>query len=165
VRRHSLFRRSFRLLRFLLFYGANFSVRKSAYESISGSDENLGVDAHTEDLILAQRLLKGGHRIGYCPSASVVHLMVPSGGCRVTDSTQQAMEWEKPFSKLYWLDLNPPRETSQWLRCLWEAERHGPLRRDAVVHFWRQPAAWSGFVKSYWKARSAARSRQIAHEL
>ena len=54
-------------------YGANFSVRKSVYESIGGSDENLGVHAYTEDLILAQRLLKGAHRISYCPSASVYH--------------------------------------------------------------------------------------------
>lgn len=141
-------------------YGANFSIRKSAYESIGGSDEKLGVHAYSEDLILAQRLLKGGHRISYCPSASVVHLMAPTGGCRITDDTQQTMEWEKSFSKLYWLHLNPPREASQWLRNLWAAARHGPLRKNVVVHFWRQPAAWSGFVKSYRKARSAAQGRQ-----
>jgi GT2 family glycosyltransferase len=141
-------------------YGANFSIRKSVYESIGGSDENLGVHAYTEDSILAHRLVKGGHRISYSPSASVVHLMSSVGGCRINDSTQQTMEWEKPYSKLYWLHLNPPRERSQRLRVLWEAVRHGPLRKDAVVRFWRQPAAWSGFVKSYWKARNAVRNRQ-----
>jgi GT2 family glycosyltransferase len=144
-------------------YGANFSIRKSVYESIGGSDENLGVHAYTEDCILAHRLLEGAHRISYCPSASVVHLMSPAGGCRVNDSTQQTKEWEKPYSKLYWLHLNPPRESSQRLRLLWEAARHGPLRKDAVIRFWRQPAAWLGFVKSYWKARSAARGRQISY--
>ena len=145
-------------------HGANFSVRKSVYESIGGSDENLGVHAYTEDCILAHRLLKGAHRISYCPSASVLHLMSPAGGCRINDRTQQTMEWEKPYSKLYWLHLNPPREMSQWLRLLWEAVRHGPLRKDAVVRFWRQPAAWSGFVKSYWKAKSAARDHQIPYK-
>ena len=142
-------------------YGANFSIRKSVYESIGGSDENLGVHAYTEDRILANRLLKSAHRIAYCPSASVVHLAWPAGGCRINDSTQQTMEWEKPYSKLYWLHLNPPRQTLKWFQLLWEAARHGPLRRDAVARFWHQPAAWSGFVKSYWKARSAARGRQI----
>jgi GT2 family glycosyltransferase len=144
---------------FDLLYGANFSVRKSVYESIGGSDENLGVHAYTEDFILADRMLKSGHRISYCPSASVVHLMTPSGGCRISDSTQQTMEWEKPFPKLYWLHLNPPRETADRFRLLWDAARLGPLRKDAVVRFWRQPAAWAGFIKSYWKARGAARSR------
>ena len=137
-------------------HGANFSVRKRVYESIGGSDENLGVHAYTEDWILAHRLLKGAHRISYCPSASVVHLMSPGGGCRISDGTQPTMEWEKSFSKLYLLHLNPPREAPQRLRLLWEAVRHGPLRKDAVVRFWRLPAAWAGFVKSYWKARSAA---------
>jgi glycosyltransferase involved in cell wall biosynthesis len=150
---------------FSALYGANFSVRKSVYESIGGSDENLGVHAHQEDVILAQRLLKGAHRISYCPSASVLHLWAPIGGCRINDSTQPTMEWEKPYAELYWLHLNPPRGTSQWLRRLWRAVRSGPLRKDAVVHFWRQPGAWSGFVKSYWKARGAARSRQIPYGL
>jgi GT2 family glycosyltransferase len=142
-------------------YGANFSIRKSVYESIGGSDENLGAYPYTEDSILAHRLLKGANRISYCPSASVVHLMSPAGGTRFNDSTQLTMEWERSYSRMYWLHLNPPRETSQWLRLLWAAARSGPLRKDAVVHFWRQPGAWSGFVKSYWKARVAARSRQI----
>src|SRR5262249_8551150 len=89
-------------------HGANFSIRKSVYESIGGSDENLGVHSYTEDLILAHRLLRGSHRISYCPSASVLHLMSPTGGCRISDSTQQTMEWEKPYSKLYLLHLYPP---------------------------------------------------------
>jgi glycosyltransferase involved in cell wall biosynthesis len=148
------------ILIFGTLHGANFSVRKSVYESIGGSDENLGVHAYTEDSILAHRLQKGGHRISYCPSASVVHLMSSVGGCQINDCAQPTKEWEKPFSKLYWLHLNPPREMSQRLRVLWEAVRHGPLRKDAVIRFWRQPAAWSGFVMSYWKARSAARGLQ-----
>ena len=141
-------------------HGANFSVRKSVYESIGGSDENLGVHAYTEDWILAHRLLTGAHRISYCPSASVVHLMSPVGGCRINDRTQPTKEWEKPYSKLYWLHLNPPREMSKWLRLLWEAMRSGPLRKDAVICFWWQPAAWSGFIMSYCKARSAVRNSQ-----
>jgi GT2 family glycosyltransferase len=148
------------ILIFSTLHGANFSVRKSAYEDVGGSDENLGVHAYTEDSILAHRLQTGGHRISYCPSASVVHLMSSAGGCQINDRAQPTREWEKPFSKLYLLQLNPPRETSQRLRVFWEAVRHGPLRKDAVIRFWRQPAAWSGFVASYWKARNVARIQQ-----
>jgi GT2 family glycosyltransferase len=138
-------------------YGANFSIRKSVYESVGGSDENLGVHASNEDKILARRLLKGAYRIEFCPSASLVHLVWPAGGNRIGDRTQPTMEWEKPYGQLYWLHLNPPRDISQWLRLLWVAARLGPLRKDAVARFWRQPQAWSGFVKSYRKARRAAR--------
>jgi hypothetical protein len=37
--------------------------------------------------------------------------------------------------------------------------RHGPLRKNVVLRFWQQPAAWLGFFKSYLKARRAARDR------
>src|SRR5262249_37423547 len=75
-------------------YGANFSIRKSVYERIGGSDENLGVHAYTEDLILSGRLREGGHRIAYSPAAGVLHLQTAVGGCRITDPTQQTREWE-----------------------------------------------------------------------
>jgi hypothetical protein len=76
-------------------YGANFSVRKSVYESVGGSDENLGVHSYTEDQNLAHRLGKGSYRIDFCPSASLVHLIWPIGGCRISDRTQSTKEWEK----------------------------------------------------------------------
>jgi GT2 family glycosyltransferase len=139
-------------------YGANFSIRKSVYESVGGSDENLAVHASNEDKILARRLVKGSYRIEYCPSASLVHLIWPAGGVRIGDRTQPTMEWEKSYGQLYWLHLNPPREISQWLKLFWIAARLGPLRKGTVVRFLQQPQAWSGFVKSYWKARRAARN-------
>jgi GT2 family glycosyltransferase len=142
-------------------YGANFSVRKTVYESVGGSDENLAVHASNEDKILARRLLKSSYRIEYCPSASLVHLIWPAGGVRIGDRTQPTREWEKSYGQLYWLHLNPPREISEWLRLLWIAARLGPLRKGAVVRFWEQPRAWSGFVKSYWKARRVARNAKI----
>src|SRR5262249_13260330 len=109
-------------------------------------------------LILSDRLRKGGFRIAYSPMAGVLHLKAAAGGGRITGFTQQTQEWGKPYLKLYWLHLNPPRRVSRWLRCFWEATRHGPLRKDAVVQFWRQPEAWCGFFESYRKARREARN-------
>jgi GT2 family glycosyltransferase len=142
--------------RFTKLYGANFSIRKSVYIAVGGSDENLGVHAYTEDVILAKRLLERGHRIHYYPAASVIHLQSARGGCRISDQTQPTDEWEKAYSKLYWFYLSRPKSTTEYCARLWEAIRHGPLRRHTVVRFWRQPKAWHGFFLAMTKARRDA---------
>jgi GT2 family glycosyltransferase len=138
-------------------YGGNFSIRRDVYWAIGGSDENLSVHAYTEDTILAHRLANGGHRIRYDPAASVVHLLHPSGGCRLNDESQPTDESEKSFSKLYWMFVATHMPWTSRRRLLWEALRHGPLRRPNVMNPWRQPKAWLGFtratVKAYRKAR------------
>lgn len=145
------------LRQFTQLYGANFSVRRDVYFAIGGSDENLGVHAYTEDLCLAKRLTGAGHEIVYNPKATVLHLQSAKGGCRISDATQPTAEWEKAYSKLYWLFLSPPVGVRAWARRTFEAMRHGPLRRAAVARPWRQPAAWYGFFKAAVKARRAAR--------
>jgi GT2 family glycosyltransferase len=149
--------------RFQQLYGANFSIRKSAYDAVGGSDENLGVHAYTEDVILAKKLAERGLRIHYNPAASVIHLQAPRGGCRISDQTQPTKEWEKPYSKLYWLYLSRPQSMAEYCARFWEAVRHGPLRRDTVLRFWHQPAAWCGFFKSLMKARRDASNNRNQH--
>jgi GT2 family glycosyltransferase len=157
------FSHSERIEAFDQLYGANFSLRRSVYRAIGGSDEQLKIHAYTEDKILAQRLARGGHRICYDPGASVVHLMSPSGGCRITDDTQPTAESEKSFSTLYWMFLAREQSGRDRRRTLWSALRQGPLRRGNVVQPWRQPSAWIGFgvamVKAFWKARGVAAGR------
>lgn len=141
-------------------YGANFSIRREVYWAIGGSDENLGVHSYTEDQILAHRLVSRGHLIRFDPAASVVHLLHPSGGCRVTDGSQPTDESEKSFSKLYWMFLADHIPWPSRRKLFWNALRHGPLRRQNVVKPWRQPKAWLGFgratVNAYRKARSSS---------
>lgn len=137
-------------------YGANFSIRRSVYRSIGGSDEQLGVHAYTEDVILAHKLRQSGHRIVFEPRASVRHLKADRGGCRITDRAQPTAEWEKSYSKLYWMFLDPDQPRAARLGTLREALRQGPLRRQNVAAPWRQPLAWIGFAKAAWKARRSA---------
>jgi len=137
-------------------YGANFSIRKSVYHEVGGSDENLGVHAYTEDVILAKKLDDHGYRILYNPAASILHLQSPRGGCRINDQTQPTKEWEKSYSKLYWFFLSRPKTVREFCSRFWEAIRHGPLRRNAVFQFWRQPLAWFGFFQALTKARRDA---------
>jgi glycosyltransferase involved in cell wall biosynthesis len=151
-----------RIAAFGALYGANFSVRRTAYDAVGGSDENLGVHAYTEDQILARRLVGGGHAICYDPAASVVHLIHASGGCRITDESQPTSEADKSFSKLYWMFLSDGSGMRVRGRMLIDALRHGPLRRQNVVQPWRQPGAWLAFgasaVKAARKARETSRS-------
>ena len=113
--------------------------------------------AYTEDTILADKLKRSGGRIFFQPAASVLHLQYAQGGCRISDASQQTAEWEKPYSKLYWLYLHPPTTRREWWRRYYQALRHGPLRRSSVRRFWAQPYAWYSFFKSAQKARRDAR--------
>jgi GT2 family glycosyltransferase len=142
---------------FTQIYGANFSIRRSVFQDVGGADENLGVHSYTEDVILARRLVERGYRIRYSPSASLLHLQWPRGGCRISDESQQTAEWEKSYSKLYLLSLSPMLTNREKVRLFWQALRHGPLRRNTVLRFWRQPIAWYGFVVAFLRARTAVR--------
>lgn len=64
--------------------GGNFSVRRSVLESVGGIDEVLNVGAALyEESELALRLHKAGKRIWFEPTARLLHLAAPMGGCRV----------------------------------------------------------------------------------
>lgn len=150
-----------RLESFRLIYGANFSIRRTAYDAIGGSDENLGVHAYTEDQVLSRRLVARGFRIRYDPVPSVVHLLYVNGGCRLSDTTQPTRERDKSFSKLYWLFLAGHLPLKARFTLLWEALRHGPLRRENLARPWRQPAAWLGFAGAILDARLKSRGQLV----
>ena len=64
--------------------GCNFSVRRSVLEAVGGIDEVLSVGAALyEESEFALRLHKAGHRTWFEPSARLLHLATPMGGCRV----------------------------------------------------------------------------------
>ncbi len=66
--------------------GANFSVKKHLFLQSGGSDEHYGVgSALGEETDLCMRIGALGYRIYFNPKAHVLHLMAPSGGCRVKD--------------------------------------------------------------------------------
>ncbi|MGJ0429900.1 glycosyltransferase family 2 protein [Methylobacter sp.] len=65
--------------------GCNFSVRRSALGTVGGLDEVLSIGAALyEESELALRLYKAGKRTWFEPSARLLHLAAPMGGCRVT---------------------------------------------------------------------------------
>ncbi|WP_442496917.1 glycosyltransferase family 2 protein [Methylobacter sp. sgz302048] len=65
--------------------GGNFSIRRSVLDAVGGIDEVLSIGAALyEESELALRLYKAGKRTWFEPSARLLHLAAPMGGCRVT---------------------------------------------------------------------------------
>jgi len=140
-------------------HGTNFSVLREVYFAVGGSDETLGIHSYTEDIIFSERLLRGNKNIAYCSDASLRHLVAQTGGCRITDDSQDTREWEKSFSRLYLFYLRKAFRTPQGRKIFWDALRDGPLRKNMVVKFWLQPRAWLGFFSANAKAAKAARGK------
>jgi GT2 family glycosyltransferase len=62
--------------------GGNSSYRRSMIQALGGFDENFIGNAVGEDAEMSHRVMVHGGTIIFDPAASVVHLQVPSGGCR-----------------------------------------------------------------------------------
>jgi GT2 family glycosyltransferase len=140
------------------FVGCVSSFRKSALMMIGGYDECfIGPANHWED-DLSRRLLRAGGRILYQPKAWVIHLRVPSGGCRIPGNRLWE-EWTKS-ANLILFALRHCRG-KELLAQLWQALRTGLLRRENVVHPRRWPMALVGGFRGLcygWRHRNHIRS-------
>jgi len=135
--------------------GNNFSVRRGVFVGVGGFDESFVGAADGEEMDFAKRLLERGYKIIYDPTAQLVHLRAPSGGCRVIGNKSQA-EWTK--SAGCWLYLF--RHGSGWRECWGKvtgALRAGPLRKEILRSPRRWPEAWSGLLQAFLFAIHRAR--------
>ncbi len=64
----------------------NLSVKRDYALQVGGFDENFTGVAYRFETEFAQRLIKGGGRIRFCPEASINHLRAARGGTRSTGS-------------------------------------------------------------------------------
>lgn len=74
------------------FPGGNFSVRRSIVTQIGKFDTRYAGTSQLEETDYAYRIRKAGYKILFNPAAVLLHLRVPSGGCRVPTL----------FEKRYW---------------------------------------------------------------
>lgn len=100
--------------------GGNFSVRRSALQVVGGIDEVLSLGAALyEESELALRLHKAGHRTWFEPSARLLHLAAPMGGCRVTrDWPRYMLGLAHNRSILIFRHLKPWHRPTAMLRLL-----------------------------------------------
>ena len=68
--------------------GCNMSFRTEILRDLGGFDTRFAGNAHREESDVSFRLRRRGHRIRFCSSAVLDHLVAPQGGCRAGDPSR-----------------------------------------------------------------------------
>ncbi len=133
------------------FCTCNGSIRRDAFLAVGGFDENFTGNSYGDDYDLAIRLDAAGYRIVFDPEAALVHLRVPVGGLRLSDSANSFNEFDRALSSwIFVLRHGRGRMPSLLYRHLL---RKTVLMKRNVVRPWRQPAVWAGLIRAYFEAR------------
>jgi glycosyltransferase involved in cell wall biosynthesis len=136
--------------------GCNHSVRLAAAIQNGGYDQQFVGPSCGEEVDFALRLYKCGARLLYDPAAWLVHLTAPMGGCRIPGNSSWN-EWQKSMNQLLFMfryaHACPGIRWAHWKLAL----RAGPLRRENLFRFWRQPWAWMSFLRAVREAKRRAR--------
>jgi GT2 family glycosyltransferase len=127
------------------FRGYNFSVKREAYIETSGFDEQFEGAVYRDEGDFAYRLQARGHGIATAPAANVVHLLSPSGGCRIPGNPSH-QEWTKSLG-FFIYGFRHQRLRHEIVPSL----RAGPLRRENVVHPTRWPMAWIHYLRGFYR--------------
>lgn len=128
------------------FCGANHSVRRSALLALGGYDENYIGWAYREDTDAALRLWRAGGTLVYDPTASLLHLAAPSGGCRIRDAGTRLPEWKVSFPASYFAVRHQIHSQRGWADLLVRNVRKYVFRRENVLRPWRVPFALGAYV-------------------
>lgn len=125
--------------------GANHSVLTEYCLQIQGCDESFIGSGYYSDADFTDRLrLKfPTKKIAYNPNAFVLHLKVPTGGCKVDGNKRSEYANIAPYI-LYCLRNNHGLKLIYQLILLLRA---GPLRKYNVLQFWKIP--YSLFIYIY----------------
>jgi glycosyltransferase involved in cell wall biosynthesis len=127
-------------------FGGHFSIRRAASLAVGGWDEAFVGSANWEEGDLINRLRAAGRPFVWDPSIWVIHLRLPSGGCRISGN-RLFPEWTKTTNFFLYKYRYP--HDKPWNEVLVSALRAGPLRRENAVRPWRWPAAWLGIVRGW----------------
>lgn len=148
------------------FIGANHSVRVAAIRAIGGYDEHFFGPLYNES-DLALRLWRAGHLIVFDPEAELVHLGIPTGGCRKASKANP--EYWMSFSTAYFHMKHFFPRWYFWKQVFFAQFRRRALRREIIFHPWRLPWAVASYAYSIvlgtwigWRHRTAnARLQQV----
>lgn len=148
-----------------VFSTCNCSVRRDAFLTVYGFDENYSGNSYGDDSDFALRLHAVGGRIIYDPTAALIHLSAPMGGLRLSDRSNLTTHTDRVLSG--WLfHLRHARPGYRWTILRTQVLRRTILLRANVVRPWRQFGAWAGLLFGYLEARRrlerGVRSRFVA---
>lgn len=126
--------------------GCNMSFLRAYAIEAGGFDEQLTSYFDEGDFSKRLEQVFPDKAVIFDPSPFAVHLRAPMGGHRLTVANHGKKEMDIVFSQLsYWLRHHP--ETPDW-QHIYRHMRVGPLRKENIVHFWRQPACWLAFYRA-----------------
>ena len=77
------------------------SFIRTVLEKVGGFDTRYGGTALFEETDISLSVRKLGYRIHYTPDASLTHLGVSTGGCRIDDINLQAYWYGHNFTLLF----------------------------------------------------------------
>jgi GT2 family glycosyltransferase len=135
--------------------GNNHSVRREAALMIGGYDPKFVGSALAEDMDFCRRFIKSGYQVWYDPEAWLVHLTLKTGGCGVS-GVKLWPEWMHSGNFMLYAFRHGIEDRNFW-SMVWQALRHGPLRKENVVKPLRWPMAWAGMMRGVgygWRNRA-----------
>lgn len=125
--------------------GANHAVRREHALAIGGYDGHMSCGASkNEEADFVVRAAQAPGDVYYAAECWLIHYSAPSGGQR-TPIRPIRDEWKKSYTDLLWC-FRHGRRLGNPGKLFWKAIRRGPLRKDNIGRFWRQPWAWMSFV-------------------
>jgi GT2 family glycosyltransferase len=140
-----------------VFSTCNGSVRRDAFLSVGGFDENFAGASYGDDADLVLRMQAAGMYVVYDPRPWLVHLLMPTGGLRLSDPRNPFSEGDRALSG--WIfALRHGRGHVFWALVYgWVLRRTLLLRRN-VVRPWRWPGILFALFHSFRVAGKAVRS-------
>jgi GT2 family glycosyltransferase len=140
-----------------VFSTCNGSVRRDAFLSVDGFDENFAGASYGDDADMALRMQAAGMYIVYDPRPWLVHLLAPTGGLRLSDPRNAFSEADRALSG--WIfALRHARGHVFWgLVYGWVLRRTLLLRQNALRP-WRWPSILVALLRSFRVACRAVRS-------
>lgn len=135
-----------------VFSTCNGSVRREAFLSVGGFDENFAGASYGDDADLILRMHAVGLRVLYDPRPWLVHLLAPVGGLRLSDVGNRFSEADRALSG--WIfALRHGRGQSFWMLVYgWVLRRTLLLKRNTL-----RPWRWPAIVVALWRSFRAAR--------
>ena len=131
------------------FRGCNHSLRVCSVIEIGGYDTNYIGWAWGEEADVAIRLWKTGGTIVFDPDASLKHLTLPTGGCRLIKNNKSVPEWQISFPPTYFAIRHLFPNRWFWYGLFVGNVRCSIFRKDNVFHPWRLPWAVLSYGYSF----------------
>jgi GT2 family glycosyltransferase len=116
--------------------GGAHLIMRSLVHDLGGYSEAFLGPANYEETDLGLRAIASGYKIASTRRTGLLHLKLPSGGCRIVNSAR----WNEKVASwnfLLFLRRHPSLPLSTKAQLIWLAIRSGPLRRNSL----RSPVA------------------------